>query len=77
MAERIAHAPRYALSDGGRTAIVTSVIFSFLSTIAMGLRFYMRRVKRVAVLLEDWLLLAALVCPSRTSGTACPVLSPN
>lgn len=66
MAQQVAHTPRHDLSDGGHTAIVTSFVFSFLSTIAVGLRFYVRRVKSKGVFVEDWLILTALVCPSRT-----------
>ena len=52
------------LSDGGLTAIAVSSVFSFISSIAVALRFYVRRVKKVGVLVEDWLILAALVGPS-------------
>lgn len=50
------------LSTGGLTAVVVSFIFTFLATIAVGLRFWVRRIKRVGVLVEDWLIVAALVC---------------
>ena len=62
MAKSIPSSPRQTLSGGGATAVVLSVVFSVLASIAVGLRFYIRRVKRVGVLLEDWLILAALVC---------------
>ena len=51
----------FGLSHGGLTAIVLSFLFSFLSTIVVGLRFYVRHFKRVGVFLEDWLILAAVV----------------
>lgn len=56
------------LSDGALTAIAVSFVFSFISTIAVGLRFYVRRVKKVGVLVEDWMILAALVGPSGRAG---------
>lgn len=62
MAKSIPSSSSQTLSGGGVTAIVLSVVFSVLASIAVGLRFYARRVKRVGVLLEDWLILAALVC---------------
>ena len=68
MAQQVANVTRNPLSHGGQTAIVVSFIFSFLATIAVGLRLYVRRIKRIGVLMEDWLILAALVCPSVTGG---------
>ena len=62
MAQQVGPTSRRALSDGGQTAIVTSVVFSFLATIAVALRFYVRRIKKVEAFLEDWLLFVALVC---------------
>lgn len=56
------------LSDGALTAITVSFAFSFISTIAVDLRFYVRRVKRVGLLVEDWMILAALVGPSPRAG---------
>jgi hypothetical protein len=41
------------LSEGGITAVVLSFVFSFLATIAVGLRFWVRRIKGVGLLLED------------------------
>lgn len=61
MAQQVRPALTHNLSDGGKTAIVTSVVFSSLATIAVGLRFYVRRIKRTGVFVEDWLLLSALV----------------
>ena len=55
--------PRHGLSHGGLTAIVTSMVFSSLATIAVCLRFYVRRLKRMGVFVEDWLILSALVRP--------------
>lgn len=69
MAQQVVTAPRNTLSDGGLTAVVVSFIFSFLAIIFVGLRFYVRRVKKVEVLVEDWLILTALVCPSRMGGS--------
>jgi hypothetical protein len=54
-----------ALSDGGLTATVISFVFSFLATIFVVLRFWVRRMRRLAVLVEDWLILAAIVRSSR------------
>ena len=65
MAQQATPGPGHALSSGGLTAIVTSFVFSFLATVVVGLRFYVRRIKGVAVFIEDWLILAALVCPSQ------------
>ena len=62
----------HGLSDGGRTAFILSCVFSFLSSIAVGLRFYVRKLKNVRVLVEDWLLLAALVCPDNGLNTRFP-----
>ena len=63
------------LSEGGLTAIVISFVFSSLSTIFLGLRFYVRHFKRVGLFLEDWLIVAALVRltfrTSRKSVTDC------
>lgn len=50
------------LSEGGLTAVVLSTFFSVIAIIAVGLRFWVRRRKRIGPLLEDWLILAALVC---------------
>ena len=52
-------------SEGGITAVVLSFVFAFLATIAVGLRFWVRRIKGLGLWLEDWLILAALVCCSR------------
>lgn len=49
------------LSRIGTTAIILSFVFSFLATVFVGLRFWVRRIKRVGPLLEDWLVLVALV----------------
>lgn len=54
-----------ALSSGGLTATIVSFVFSFLATIFVVLRFWVRRMRRLTVLLEDWLILAALVRSSR------------
>ena len=62
MAKSIPSSSSQTLSGGGATAVVLSVVFSGLASIAVGLRFYARRVQRARVLLEDWLILAALVC---------------
>ena len=64
MAQQVAPMPRHTVSDGGMTAVVNSTVFSFLATIIVGLRFYVRQIKRKGILVEDWLILAALVCPS-------------
>ncbi len=63
MEQPVPLAGNHNLSGGGLTAIVLSCVFSSLSTIAVGLRFYVRRIKRVEVLVEDWIILAAAVCP--------------
>lgn len=50
------------LSQGGLTAVVLSTFFSVVAMIAVGLRFWVaRQMKRRELLLEDWLILAALV----------------
>lgn len=49
------------LSKGGLTAVVLSVFFSVIAIVAVGLRFWVRRMKGTRPLLEDWLILAALV----------------
>lgn len=53
---------RNDLSGGGTTAIVLSFLFTSLATIAVALRFWTRRIKRIGTFIEDWLILVALVC---------------
>lgn len=45
------------------TAIVVSFVFASLATVAVGLRFYVRRwMRKLGLLPEDWFIFAALVC---------------
>jgi hypothetical protein len=60
--------PANALSNGGLTATIISFVFSFLATIFVVLRFWVRRMRRLTVLVEDWLILAALVRSSRRTS---------
>ena len=56
--------PALPLSDNGVRVVVVCAIFMPLATIAVGLRFYARYLKRIAYSLDDWCLLASLVCSS-------------
>ena len=53
--------PTLPLSGNAVKAVVCSVIFSVLGTVAVILRFYARRLKKAPYGLEDWLVLASLV----------------
>lgn len=48
------------LSHGGLTAVVLSVFFSTTATIVVGLRFWVRRMKCVGPMQEDWLQIVTL-----------------
>ncbi|KAL9101416.1 MAG: hypothetical protein Q9163_003327 [Psora crenata] len=71
-------------SGGGKKLIILAVVFAFLATLFVALRFWVRRLKRKGPFLEDWILLVALVCqPSfaippvhgRSALTAAPEFS--
>ena len=61
MAQQVALAQNHILSECGVTAFVISVVSTSLTTVLVGLRFYVRRFERVAPFLEDSLILTALV----------------
>lgn len=42
--------------------IAVAALFPSLSIVFVGLRFYVRRVQRMKLLADDWLLIPALVC---------------
>ena len=44
------------------SVIATSVIFIVLGVVAVSLRFFVRRDRKVAVGADDWLIAVALVC---------------
>ncbi|KAI9677099.1 MAG: hypothetical protein M1822_008208 [Bathelium mastoideum] len=52
---------RHELSVGGLQSVIVSFIFTALATVAVILRFYVRRIKRVTPFPEDWMIVAALV----------------
>ena len=52
---------KHELSTGGVQAIIVSFIFTALATVAVALRFYVRQIKRIRPLAEDWMIVAALV----------------
>ena len=54
-----------ALSDGGRQTVSVTIIFSVIATICVGMRFWARRIRNITPLLEDWMVVGALV---RTRG---------
>ncbi|KAL9003523.1 MAG: hypothetical protein Q9188_003609 [Gyalolechia gomerana] len=58
---QLASSRAHGLSTGGVNAVALTFVFAFLATIAVGLRLWVRRTKRVGVLLEDWLIVASLV----------------
>jgi hypothetical protein len=49
------------LSKGGVEVLATCVLLSLIATCWTGLRFYSRRMKKLAIMPEDYLILAALV----------------
>ena len=52
----------HELSPGSLTTVVLAMVFSSLATLFVASRFWVRRLKLSAPLLEDWTMLAALVC---------------
>lgn len=58
----------------GVAVIVICTVFPFLAAVAVGLRFYARRINAIRLKGDDWIILPALVCaisPSYGIGFEC------
>jgi hypothetical protein len=49
------------VAKSAEKVIVVSTALPFLALIAVGLRFYTRRIKRLRPMVEDWLVLTGLI----------------
>jgi hypothetical protein len=54
--------PFRGLSDNGVKVVILISVFWALSTLFVGLRFYARYLKNAGIMIEDWLVMGALVC---------------
>jgi hypothetical protein len=54
--------PFQPINANGIKVVILIGLFWTLSTVFVGLRFYARRMKSVDIMVEDWLVLGALVC---------------
>lgn len=62
MASGVASAtPAHGLSSAGSTYIAVSVVFDVLTALAVGARFWSRRLNKAWCWWDDWFILAALV----------------